>query len=196
MSPIFGRIAALLLVWSLVPAPAQAGSLTLVKSVDSSTSLTGASITFTINYTCPGITGDCTGVVIKDVLPTGLNYVGIVGDGTNTTSSVYTTSNRTATWTMKTPLTAGTTGSVKLIACIPGQGHAGRYPGRQPGDRYREQYHRGDQQHGHRHRQCDHQFCPHQDPEHRDLDGQSGRRVPTADLTPPPPTACSISPAR
>ena len=108
---------ALLLAWllpGLLPGLVSAGTLQLVKSADMALSPTGSTITYTINYTCPGITGDCNGVVITDILPPSLTFIDILADA-NTASATYTTATRTATWTMDSPLTAGSTGQVKLL---------------------------------------------------------------------------------
>jgi len=57
-------------------------------------------------------------VVITDILAPEVEYRDILAD-INTATAVYNSGTRTATWTMKPVLKAGTTGQVKLIVRFP-----------------------------------------------------------------------------
>ncbi|MCD1259295.1 carboxypeptidase regulatory-like domain-containing protein [Paenibacillus athensensis] len=114
------RALALVLALSLINLPyfsilvsaAGAISLSLQKTVDKTTALPGETITYTIKYANPSTTDDAEHMVITDVLPAGLEYVG--ADTSVDVASVDTSTPGTVKFVMVHPLSAGKTGVLKL----------------------------------------------------------------------------------
>lgn len=106
----------LFLLALLCPILSTAQTLTVSKSVDNSTVLSGEDITFTIQYACPDIENDCNDVTIVDVLPPELEFVSATGS-VHTTG--YTQSGNTITFDFGPTLAAGSTGEVLIKARFP-----------------------------------------------------------------------------
>ena len=85
-------------------------NLTLTKSASPTTAVSGANVTFTIQYQNTG-TGNATSVVITDVVPTGSTSV----TGTITGGGTY--SGGTITWNLGT-IAGGASGSVSFQAKV------------------------------------------------------------------------------
>jgi len=100
--------------FSLIVSAAGAVSLSLQKSVDKTTALPGETITYTIKYANPSTTDDADNMVITDVLPPALDYVGV--DTSADVASVDTSTPGTVKFVMVNPLPAGKTGVLKLKA--------------------------------------------------------------------------------
>ncbi len=100
----------------LCPTLNYAQTLTVSKSVDNSTVLSGETITFTIQYACPDIENDCNDVTIVDVLPAELEFLSAIGSA-HTTG--YTQSGNTITFNFGSTLLAGATGEVLITARFP-----------------------------------------------------------------------------
>ncbi|WP_164716242.1 SdrD B-like domain-containing protein [Paenibacillus whitsoniae] len=98
--------------YNFIVSAAGAVSLTLEKTVDKTTALPGETITYTIKYANPSTTDDAVNMVITDVLPAALDYVGV--DTTPDVASVDTSTPGTVKFVMVTPLAAGKTGVLKL----------------------------------------------------------------------------------
>ena len=83
----------------------------------------GDLITYQIDYNCFSTTTSCNGVVITDVLPDEVVYVGSTGS-THTTQStgVYSADNHSVRFTFVNPLPAGSTGYVRVRARVRGDG--------------------------------------------------------------------------
>lgn len=83
------------------------------------TLLAGASVQYVLTYECSGLTEDCTGVTIEDVLPTGLTYSS--ASGTSILDQVnYDSGTRKVSFTNSTGVVpAGSTGSLTINAYYP-----------------------------------------------------------------------------
>ncbi|MCW1967362.1 MAG: carboxypeptidase regulatory-like domain-containing protein, partial [Anaerolineae bacterium] len=83
------------------------------------TVLSGASVQYVLTYECSGLTEDCTGVTIEDVLPTGLTYDS--ASGTTILNQVsYDSGTRKVTFSNATGVVpAGSTGSLTINAHYP-----------------------------------------------------------------------------
>lgn len=106
-------------------------NINLEKSVGANdTYLTGELITFTIKYANPSTTDDALNLVITDVLPSNLEYVSAT-PSEDVTSYSYDGNSRTITFNMVTPLAAGSTGFVEVVARFP-IGTSDRLPSGRP----------------------------------------------------------------
>lgn len=85
-------------------------NLSIAKTVTTTTPLVGTNVTFTITIKNEG-TNNANGIVVTDVLPTGITYV------SNTGTATYNASNRTLTWNVGSLAPAATT-SINLVATV------------------------------------------------------------------------------
>jgi uncharacterized repeat protein (TIGR01451 family) len=114
------RLISMLLVITLIFVPFShyvvmaAVSLALQKSVDKTSALPGETITYTIKYANPSTTEDAVNMVITDVLPSTLDYVGV--ETSVDVDRVEQLVPGTVRFVMVTPLAAGTTGVIKVKA--------------------------------------------------------------------------------
>jgi hypothetical protein len=125
----FRRPIRLLLATTLVllnvgmfPHAVRAATLEISLSANASTLPSGQSFTYTIDYRCAGITGTCDNVTLRSVLPPELsNAAGTVQllGNPQVTSSRFVSASRTAVFTLTTPLNAGSTGQVQILARFP-----------------------------------------------------------------------------
>ncbi|WP_261303569.1 SdrD B-like domain-containing protein [Paenibacillus andongensis] len=112
------RVLFLLMALSLAVLPyynfvaSAAISLSLEKTVDKTSAVPGETITYTIKYANPSTTEDAVNMVITDVLPNTLDYVGV--DTSADVDHVDLSTPGTVKFVMDNPLPAGTTGVLKL----------------------------------------------------------------------------------
>jgi uncharacterized repeat protein (TIGR01451 family) len=98
---------------------AYAQNLELVKSVSTSSPvLTGQTFTYNLQYRCASTTTNCTGVMVTDPLPVGIDYVGATGS-VHVTNISYNSGARTVTFTFVDPLAAGSTGTLGVQVRFP-----------------------------------------------------------------------------
>jgi len=99
--------------------------LTIQKSVDKTTVLTGDSFVYTIKYANPSTTEDAYDVVLTDVLPSNVVFVSYVNsDDVLSTSVTNDGTHDIVKFSFNHILTAGHTGIVKIVAKFP----AGKTP--------------------------------------------------------------------
>ena len=96
----------------------KAQSLDINKSVDKTTVLSGETFIYTIQYACPSITDDCTGVTVVDALPSEVEFVSALGS-LHTTGNSYDTNTNTVTFDFIEPLPAGSTGELQITVRFP-----------------------------------------------------------------------------
>ncbi|WP_076230892.1 SdrD B-like domain-containing protein [Paenibacillus sp. FSL H7-0331] len=89
-------------------------SLSLEKTVDKTSAFPGETITYTIKYANPSTTEAAQNMIITDVLPSTLDYVGV--DTSTDVSAVDTSVPGTVKFNMVSPLAAGKTGIIKVKA--------------------------------------------------------------------------------
>jgi len=110
------------------PAHAATATLGLSKSVSLSPAVAppGEPFTYFLSYACSSLSADCTGAKIVDVLPPQLSHAASdVKLGGNFSTSTYDPTTGTATFTLFSPLKAGTTAQVSITTLFP--------PGTAPG---------------------------------------------------------------
>ncbi len=95
-----------------------AASLQINKIASDATPLTGETVIYTIQYACSGLTDNCEGTVITDPLPPEVEYVGLTGS-VHTTSEIYDAGSHTVTFTLVSPLNAGSSGQVQVMVRFP-----------------------------------------------------------------------------
>ena len=104
------------------PAKADTSTLTLVKSASVTSVAVNTPFDYVLKYSCSSLTTTCDGVTITDVLPPELSRaaadVTLTGDG-NTATTSYNPATGTATFTMVSPMRAGTTGDVTITVRFP-----------------------------------------------------------------------------
>ncbi len=113
------------LVYNALPAGWSPPAVTLglqKRVVGATTVESGAPFQYRLLYNCVSTTQDCQNVVITDVLPAELS--GASGDVTlssnaQTASAVYNPGTRTATWTLVSPLAAGSSGELLITVRFP-----------------------------------------------------------------------------
>lgn len=97
---------------------ATAANLDLVKSVDKSNPLTGETFIYTLQYRCASTTQNCNGVMITDPLPASVEFVNL-SQSIHTSNAVYNSGTHTVTFTMNSPMAAGTVGQVSITVKFP-----------------------------------------------------------------------------
>lgn len=94
--------------------------LTINKTVDKPTVLSGELFTYTLQYRCANITDPCTNVSITDVLPVGIKFYDLTGSvHTIGQTGTYDSNNRTVTFDFIDPLPAGSTGDLTITCFFP-----------------------------------------------------------------------------
>ncbi len=97
-------------------------AVSLSKSATVSSAAPGAPFTYALRYSCSSLVTTCNGVKITDVLPPQLSRaaadVTLVGDS-HTATTAYDPGTGTATFTMVSPMPAGTTGEVTITVKFP-----------------------------------------------------------------------------
>jgi len=97
------------------PVPIGSSDLSLTKTVDDANPFVGNTVTFTIDVTNDG-PSDATGVVVKDLLPTGYTFVSY-----GATSGTY--DNATGLWTFSSPIINATTETLLILADVNAKGN-------------------------------------------------------------------------
>ncbi len=93
-------------------------NLNIYKSVDKSTVLAGEEFTYSIQYSCSGVAGNCEGVMLTDELPVGLEFLGLSGSA-HTTNAQYDPGTRIVKFTFIDPIPAGASGQVLIRVRYP-----------------------------------------------------------------------------
>ncbi len=117
-----GLVSGLLAALSGSASAQNEASVSLSKSASVSSVAPGTSFTYALRYSCSSLTTTCNGVTITDGLPPQLSRaaadVTLVGDS-HTTGTAYDPATGTATFTMVSPMPAGTTGEVDITVKFP-----------------------------------------------------------------------------
>jgi uncharacterized repeat protein (TIGR01451 family) len=99
--------------FSLITGARSIPAITLTKTVDKASAISGTTLTYTIAYQNTG-TAAATNFVIKDIVPAGLTVGTINNGGTSSTSGGITT----IMWTIGGTIPAGGSGSVSFVATV------------------------------------------------------------------------------
>lgn len=94
-----------------------ASSMNLSKTASVSTVNVGTNFTYELSYNCVSDTAHCDNVVITDVLPSNIEYVSHT-TSSHTASAAFDAPSNTLTYTMNTPLAAGSTGTMEITVRI------------------------------------------------------------------------------
>jgi len=92
-----------------------AASLELTKSASVISVLTGETFVYTLQYRCASTTEDCSGAYITDVLPSNIQYVGLV-NSVHIDNSNHDAATNTVTFNFNEPLSAGSSGTLEIYA--------------------------------------------------------------------------------
>ena len=113
------------LVYNVLPAGWSPPAVTLglqKRVVGSTTVEAGAAFQYRLLYNCVSTTQNCENVVITDVLPpelSGASSQVTLSSNAQTASAVYNQGTRTATWTLVSPLAAGSSGELLITVRFP-----------------------------------------------------------------------------
>ncbi|HAX72500.1 MAG TPA: hypothetical protein DCY20_03120, partial [Firmicutes bacterium] len=95
-------------------------TINLQLNVDKTEVLIGDTFTYTILYANPSTTENAQNIIIKDTLPTQIQYVSYISSPDVQSVSVTRVNNQDIiTFTMNSPLVAGTTGMLRITAKFP-----------------------------------------------------------------------------
>ena len=94
-----------------------APSVVATKLVSDTSPAPGQNFTYTIRYRCASTFEHCTGATLTDTVPAGQTIISYSGAGGLVTAA--TKSGQTINWTLKNPLTAGSTGLVTIAVQYP-----------------------------------------------------------------------------
>ena len=95
-----------------------AADLSLTKAVSNPAPLAGQDFTYTLQYSCSGITDDCTNTFITDPLPAEVEFVSVAGSA-HTVNESYDPLTHTVTFNFIGTMLAGTTGEVQIVVRFP-----------------------------------------------------------------------------
>lgn len=101
------------LLFSYVFASAQ---MSITKTCDKLTAASGETFTYTLQYNCFSNTGNCSNMIVKDQLPTGVEFVSAFGS-IHTTSAIE--NSGLVTFTFQSVVNAGSTGELLVTVRFP-----------------------------------------------------------------------------